>query len=162
VPEGTSFNVRMLFYASGGEGIEFSKYWWAIRDLTNGLSAMYKMTGVGAGTPSPIPGQFSYGGGPSKPFNTSPAKVTDFLWCQIGGATHPPPVQDYVNISGVMIQYKSADGKHATAPMIVDTGKVNIPGAGFQTGPWTLISTCQGKGGATRHEITGNDLVFDK
>jgi hypothetical protein len=163
VPPGISFNVRMLFFGSGGEGVEISKYWWAIRDLTNGLSAMYKMTGIGLGTPSPIPGGFSYGGGPSKPFSIPPTKVTDFVWCQIGGITHPPPLQDLVNISGIMIQYKAADGsKHTTAPMIVDTGKVNIPGAGFQTGTWSLLTQCHGKDGATRHEIDGNDLVFGK
>jgi hypothetical protein len=161
VPPGISFNVRMLFFANGGEGVEFSKYWWAVRDLTNGLSAMYKMTGAGLGTPSPIPGGFSYGGGPTSPFSTPPTKVTDFVWCQVGSATHPPPFDQIVNISALLVQYKAADGsKHTTAPMLVDTGKVNIPGAGFQTGMWSLISQCHGKDGATRHEINGNDLVF--
>jgi hypothetical protein len=162
VPVSQSFYVRMLFYASGGEGFEISKYWFAVRDKTNGLSALYLMTGAGLGTPSPIPGQFSYGGGPKDFTTTSPAKVTDFVWCQIGGATHPPPLQDFVNISAIVMQYKSADGTHMTTPMTIDTGKINIPGAGFQTGPWKLLSQCQRKPGATRHEISGDDLVFDK
>lgn len=163
VPAGTSFYVRMLLYASGGEGIELSKYWFAVRDKTNGLSALYLMTGVGLGTPSPIPGQFSFGGGPKDFDIDAPgAKVTDFVWCQIGGATHPPPLQDFVNISAIVMQYKNETGTHTTTPMTIDTGKINVPGAGFQTGPWKLLSQCQGKGGATRHEISGNDLAFDK
>jgi hypothetical protein len=161
VPLSQLFSVRMLLYASGGEGVELSKYWFAVRDKTNGLSALYIMTGIGLGTPSPIPGQGSAAGAPTKDFSTVPAKVTDFVWCQIGSATHPPPFDSILTISAITMQYKGEDGKtHIAGPMTIDTGPINLPGAGFQTGPWSILSLCHGKPGATRHEISNNDIIF--
>jgi hypothetical protein len=160
-PPSQSFSVRMLFFALAGEILEASKYWFTIRDRTNQLSALYLMTAGGLGTPSPIPGATSYGG-EAKEFDTSyPVRVTRFKWCQIGGATPSSPASKVVSLGLITMQYVSDDsGTHTAGPMTIDTGKVSMPGAGAQTGPWSLLTACQGGPGATRRVLTGDDLVF--
>ena len=157
----------MLFNATGGEIVEFLKYWFTVRDETNGLSVLYLMTAGGLGTPSPLPGSFSYGG-QTTPFTTKfPVRVTGFISCQIIGATPPAQPTDVVpqlkfSFGVITMQYRSDDsGVHTAGPKSIDTGKISVPGLSGQTGPWKIVSVCHGGPGATRHVITENDLVFE-
>ena len=76
-PLSSEFDITLVAGVSGGEVVEIGKFFFAIRDTTNGLSAAYVMRvgGLGA-SPSPIS---VAGGGGKKHLTTSrPVRVTRF------------------------------------------------------------------------------------
>lgn len=90
-PVSQSFEVKLVVGASGGEGIEFAEFFFAIRDLTNGLSSGYKLRagGIGIGL---LPVSPAGGGGPSFIRTSLPVRVMRFgPTGLIGGLVAPIP-----------------------------------------------------------------------
>jgi hypothetical protein len=181
IPFSRDFSIRILGMIVGGEGLEFSKIFWAVKDRNPangaaGLSTLYSSTGVGLGTPSGAPFTVT-GGGEFKSFTTNTlVKVTDFESVQLVQATSPvlplppdPKIPQPIplpnltqkGIAGVAIQFIGADGRtHSTSLLQIDTGVANLQGAGGQIGPMKVLSLCKGERGAVRRELGVGDIVF--
>jgi hypothetical protein len=131
-PSSKKFDVTLVAGTSGGEVVEIGKFFFAIRDTTNGLSSAYLLTvgGFGAGSPLSLVGK-----GGAKSFTTSqPVRVTRFgPFGSMGSST---------NVAGVPINFAllvlgfHPDGlvPRPTAPMLIDTGPIPIPGASIHAG----------------------------
>lgn len=172
------FSIRMLGALIGGEGLEFSAIFWAIRDLTNPggtpLSSLYRSTGLGLGTPSGAPFTLSGGGKPTNFTLDAAAKVCDFQTIQIGQATSPvlplppdPKVPQPIplpeltqkGIAGIIVQALLPNGgTTSTGLMKIDTGPSQLEGVGGQFGFMTNLTLCQKQRGAVRREIGVADI----
>jgi hypothetical protein len=163
-PAATQFEVTMLGGMSGGEIAELSKYWFAIRDTTNGLSALYLMSAYGLGV-SATPVSLANQGSP-RAFSTggAPVRVTRFGpgGGLAGASTTVKPIPKQVGVTLVTLQYRpERGGLHVTPPMPIDMGSLNcLPGAAVQGAKLSILSTCRGGPGATRRVLTYKDLIF--
>jgi hypothetical protein len=157
-PSSREFDVTLLAGVSGGEVVEIGKFFFTIRDTTNGLSTIYilRVGGFGAGA-SPIS---VAGGGGKKHFTTSqPVRVTRFgPFGSIGSATNKPAIP----VSGALLVLGfHPDGLRVprlTPPMTIDTGPIEIPGANIHAGQLKILSLCNGQPGATRRVLGINDV----
>jgi hypothetical protein len=172
------FSVSILGMLIGGEGIEFSAIFWAIRDLSNTtpLSSLYRTTGFGLGTPSGAPATLTGGGKPTNFTLDRPAKICDFQTVQIVQATSvvlplppdpkvpqpiPLPNLTQKGIAGVILQVLLPNGgTTSTTLMEIDTGIANLQGAGGQFGFMTNLTICgtRKERGAVRREIGVADI----
>ncbi len=155
-PSSRDFDVTLLTGLSGGEVVEIGKFFFTIRDTTNGLSTTYLLMVGGFGAGSPI--SVAVGGG-TKHFTTSqPVRVTRFgPFGSIGSATNVAGVP--VNFALLVLGFHP-DGlvPRPTAPIMIDTGPIPIPGASILAGQLKILSLCNGQPGATRRVLGINDL----
>jgi len=136
--------------------VEIGRFFFAIRDTTNGLSAVYRLTVGGFGAGSPVSGS---GGGSKKHFTTSKSvRVTRFgPFGSIGSFTNTTPI---VVTGALLVLGFHPDGlfPRPTPPMTIDTGPLVIPGASIHAGQLKLLSLCSGKSGASRRALGASDV----
>jgi len=156
-PVSSEFDIRLILGVSGGEVVEIGKFFFSIRDTTNGLSCGYVLRvgglGVGASPISPA------GGGSIKHFSTSkPVRVTRFgPFASIGQATNKPAIP--VAVSLLVLGFKP-DGEsfRLTPPMTIDTGPIEIPGINLHAGQLAPLSRCLSSTGAVRRVLGAADF----
>lgn len=157
-PSSSEFDVRLIVGGSGGEVVEIGKFFLAIRDTINGLSAGYVMRVGGVGI-SAVPVAVA-GGGKTKHFTTSkPVRVTRFgPVCSIGQASMIGSGIP-VSVSLLVLGYRP-DGLllRLTPPMTIDTGPIDLGGASIHAGQLALLSTCQAKPGCVRRVLGAIDF----
>lgn len=158
IPTSQNFEITMLMGVSGGEVVEVLKMFFAIRDTTNGFSALYRMTagGVGLGA-SPI--SPAVAGGP-KPFNTDkPVQVTRFgPAALIRGITSPPPIILSFTQLSLSFRAPGSRGLPQTPFFTIDTGPISIPGVGVHGGVFSILTRCGSEAGATRKKLDITDV----
>ena len=149
-PSSQEFDIKLVLGASGGEIVEIGKFFFAIRDTTNGLSAAYilRVGGFGAGVPlSPV------AGGANKHFTTSkPVRVTRFGPVgSIGQAGNKPLI--HVTVALLVLGFRP-DGEtlRLTPPMTIDTGVIELPGVSLHAGQ--LVGRRDWNGGRRHMEST--------
>ena len=164
-PTSRKFEITMLAGASGGEGFDVGKYWFTIRDMTNGLSALYMFHGYGAGI-SVTPVAVADGGRAPTSFDTdADVRVTNFgPTAGMFGITGDRIVRDPrvdSSVTYLTTQYRpdgSTVGKR-TPLLKIDSGKVEIPGTNINGAHFELFSLCGKGGGARRRPITREDVI---
>ena len=139
-PSSKEFDVPLVAGGSGGEVVEIGKFFFAIRDTTNGLSSAYilRVGGFGGGSPFSV-----VGGGSKKHITTGSAvRVTPFgPFGSMASAT---------NVAGVPVNFAfltlgfHPDGKSPRPTILfkIDTGPIEIPGASIHAGPIVFIRMC--------------------
>lgn len=163
VPPSQEFDIRLLMGISGGEVGELAKFFFTIRDTTNGLSCLYEFRGGGVGLgASPITPAIN---GKTSHFSTNkPVRVTRFgPVAAMIGVTAPPlviPVPALLSHTRISLSFKAegARGLPATPFFPVDTGDISIPGGSIHGAQFRVLTTCSGQLGATR-KILGLDDV---
>ena len=157
-PSSKEFDVTLLLGLSGGEVVELAKFFFTIRDTTNGLSTTYVFRGGGIGAGSPISGG---GFGGKQHFTTGqPVRVTRFgPFSSMASATGFVPLAPKVNIALLVLGFRPDNlFPRVTAPMTIDTGPLPIPGGSVHVAQLKIISLCNGHPGATRRILGLNDL----
>ncbi len=160
-PASQSFEVKLVLGASGGEIVEFADFFFAIRDLTNGLSSGYKLRAAGFGV-SLLPVGVAGGGGPSIIRTTLPVRVTRFgPTGVIAGLVSPIPGTPGSVVSAALLTLDfRPDGTSArsTLPFKIDTGPISIPGVAAHGGQLSIIGSCFGQPGAVRRTLGALDF----
>ena len=159
-PFSKEFSITVLFGASGGEIADFCKYWFAIKDKKNGLSALYLLSGYGVGiSGSPVGGSK---GGKAVDFSIgNDTRVTDFGPTAVfaGGMLPAGPFKPDVTL--LTLQYRpGGSGFKSTAPIVIDAGEISFPGISINGSKFELLTSCRNGRGAVKRDITRGDLVF--
>lgn len=147
-PYSQSFTLQMLGGLTGGEVMEGGVYLFDMHDVANDLAARYVGTVAGLAVPGPIPVSPSIYGSPTAFSTPTPARVTDFFGFGIISVTMTPPF--LLSASPVTLRYQGQSGPSQTMPFNLDTGPVNLPGAGIYGGLLHSTTTCNNVPGARR------------
>jgi hypothetical protein len=161
-PSSQEFDITLLMGVSGGEIVEVAKFFFTIRDTTNGLSSLYEFRGGGVGLgASPITPAAH---GQKRHFTTrQPVRVTRFgpIAAMIG-ATAPPTVVPPVPLSHTRLSLSfkpdGARGLPQTEFFPIDTGDISIPGGSIHGAQFRVLTTCSGQPGATRKLLGLEDI----
>lgn len=161
VPPSQQFDLRLLTGVSGGEVVELAKFFFTIRDTTNGLSCLYEFRGGGAGLgASPITPAVN---GKTSHFSTDkPVRVTRFgpVAAMIGGTAPPSAIPVPLSHTRISLSFKAegARGLPQTPFFPVDTGNISIPGGSIHGAQFRVLTTCSGQPGATRKILGLEDV----
>lgn len=155
-PTSREFETTLLMGASGGELIEVARFFFSIRDTTNGLSAIYKFEGAGLGF-GPTPFTPAVAGTPTHFTTDQPVRVTRFgHLATIIGLTAPPPAPPSIaTVTFVSFSYRpdGGRGQPKTPQIRIDSGLISIPGGSMHAGRFVNMSVCQQESGASRRPL---------
>jgi hypothetical protein len=161
VPSSREFDITMLMGVSGGEIVEVAKFFFAVRDTTNGLSCLYEFRGGGVGLgASPVTPAVH---GKKSHFTTEkPVRVTRFgpVAAMIGGTapTHLPVPVSHTRLS-LSFKPDDARGLPQTPFFPIDTGDISIPGGSIHGAQFRVLTVCNGKQPGATRKILGLDDV---
>jgi hypothetical protein len=160
-PTSRNFEVRLVAGVSGGEVVELAEFFFAIKDLTNGLSSGYKLRAAGFGV-GLVPISVAGGGSVSIIATALPVRVTRFgPTGVIASLVSPIPGTPGSVISRALLTLDfRPDGAAArsTLPFVIDTGPISIPGVAAHGGQLSIVGDCLGQPGAVRRQLGALDF----